>query len=175
MSDGLAFAEEKEMKKLTELAENGWFLDSFAFLGYTLRKDTPQKIIYSVDYQDIANDRKEYMDMFRAAGWEHVCSAADIHIFSAPAGTKPIYTDQHTKIEKYERGKKGSGILGIVLILLTVMTDVIDRFFINSGDSMTANIVHYTFLFFCIISFPVLMVYARFQYKIYRLRKRISL
>ncbi|MDI3411344.1 hypothetical protein QKW52_18370 [Bacillus sonorensis] len=38
MSDGLAFSEEKDMKKLSDMASKGWVLDSFAFMGYRLKK-----------------------------------------------------------------------------------------------------------------------------------------
>ncbi|MGG3891484.1 DUF2812 domain-containing protein [Metabacillus fastidiosus] len=104
-SGGLAFYEQKEMKKLSELAKKGWVLESFAFLGYKLRKIESQDIEYSVDYQKNPDD--DYFTYFEAAGWSHICSTGDgIHIFSAPSGTKPIYSDQETTIDKYEREKK---------------------------------------------------------------------
>lgn len=103
-SGGLAFSEDKELRKLEEYAGEGWVLDRFAFLGYQLRKAEPRKLQYSLDYQSHAD--KGYFDLFEEAGWTHVCSAGcEIHIFSAPLGINPIYTDKATTFDKYEREK----------------------------------------------------------------------
>ncbi len=73
MSEGLAFSEEKDMKKLSDMASKGWVLDSFAFMGYKLRKAEPQNLIYSIDYHDVGEESlAEYTEMFEAAGWERV-------------------------------------------------------------------------------------------------------
>ncbi|MEC2076215.1 DUF2812 domain-containing protein [Metabacillus fastidiosus] len=118
-SGGLAFYEEKEMKKLSKLAKEGWVLEGFAFLGYKLRKIESCNIDYSVDYQKNPDD--DYFTYFEAAGWSHVCSSGkEIHIFSAPAGTKPIYSDQETTIEKYEREKKSFGKYTLCFFISTV-------------------------------------------------------
>ncbi|HZG73628.1 MAG TPA: DUF2812 domain-containing protein, partial [Chondromyces sp.] len=96
-NNGLAFTEEKEMKKLADYAKQGWILEGFAGLGYKLKKSEPQNIVYSLDYQQEAD--QEYFSYFETAGWSHVCSAGkEIHIFSAPAGTEPIYSDRETTI-----------------------------------------------------------------------------
>src|SRR5665648_40036 len=68
---GLAFAEKKEMEKLSKLAEEGWILDSFAFLGYKLCKRNVEKLIYSVDYNDPPHaEQEEYLQIFREGGMD---------------------------------------------------------------------------------------------------------
>ncbi|ARW08869.1 hypothetical protein S101359_03891 [Bacillus atrophaeus] len=107
MSEGLAFSEEKDMKKLSDRASKGWVLDSFAFMGYKLKKAAPRNLIYSIDYHDVGEESlAEYTEMFEAAGWERVCSSQGMHIFSAEPGTSPIYSDQSTMREKYKRSEK---------------------------------------------------------------------
>lgn len=70
MSEGLAFSEEKDMKRLSDMACKGWVLDSFAFMGYKLRKAEPQNLIYSLDYRAVNDDSMdEYLDIFENAGW----------------------------------------------------------------------------------------------------------
>lgn len=102
LSGGLAFSEQRDMNKLSRLAAEGWILESFAFLGYYVRRSEPQQLTYAVDYNKVSDsDRADYCDIFEASGWTHVCSEERIHIFSAPIGTKPIYTDTDTKVEKY--------------------------------------------------------------------------
>lgn len=119
-SMGLAFFEEKEMKKLRKYAKEGWFLESFAPLGYKLRKGRPKDIEYSLDYNKGADE--DYYSYFEAAGWSHVCSTGnEIHIFSSPLGTKPIYSDKVTHIEKYEREHKQMGKLALPSLIVFVI------------------------------------------------------
>jgi hypothetical protein len=120
LNRGLAFSEDRDMQNFSDYAKEGWFLESFAFLGfgYKLRKGTPKKLIYSLDYRKDADD--EYFSLFKASGWSLVCSEAHIHIFSAPVGTKPIYTDQDTLIEKYEQEKNTMGRYALTFLLAAI-------------------------------------------------------
>ncbi|CDM69061.1 putative membrane protein [Clostridium bornimense] len=121
---GLAFNEEEDMKKLSEYAKEGWLLDSIVGgFFYKLRKDTPRNIIYSLDYQDNADE--EYFSIFKEAGWELVVSIGNkMNIFSAPAGTKSIYSDLDTEIDKYllmeYKCKKGVVVSSIIAVILTL-------------------------------------------------------
>jgi len=129
MIGGFAFTEESDMKKLRNYAKEGWILDSIVGgFFYKLRKAEPQNIVYSLDYQNEANE--EYFAIFKEAGWTPVVSLENqIYIFSAQEGTKPIYSDSKTEIDKYikvkKQVKKGviiSSIIAIVLIALLVLS-----------------------------------------------------
>ncbi|MDX8291703.1 DUF2812 domain-containing protein [Metabacillus indicus] len=120
-SAGLAFAEEREMKKLSKMAQKGWVLEKFSFMGYTLKKSNPRHLIYSLDYQNVKGDgAEEYYDVFRAAGWEPVTSIGSVHVFSAEEGTPPIHTEDESKAEKYAVMKNWFGSIACFLILLTI-------------------------------------------------------
>ncbi|AKN30982.1 hypothetical protein Ccar_09035 [Clostridium carboxidivorans P7] len=120
MSKGIAFSEHEEMQILSEYASKGWILYKFAFLGYKLKKANPQKLQYALDYRN--NTDKEYFSYFEEAGWHHVCSAANmIHIFSAPEGTKPIYTDNNTESEKYISEYKSMKKVAIPSLLCSIL------------------------------------------------------
>ncbi|MCI1944992.1 DUF2812 domain-containing protein [Clostridium luticellarii] len=107
ISNGLAFAEDEEMEMLSSYAKKGWILYKLDFFGYKLRKGEPKDLQYSLDYR--RDPDKEYFSYFKEAGWSHVCSSGNsIHIFSAPLGTKPIYTDSCTEIEKYMQQYKSA-------------------------------------------------------------------
>ena len=134
MIDGLAFSEESDMEKLKNYASQGWILeDIVGGFFYKLRKDKPQNIVYNLDYQTEADE--EYFTIFKQAGWKLVVSVENyIHIFSAQAGVKPIYTDCESEIDKYtnirNRARKGSIyslILAIVLIGLMVVSIIAFR------------------------------------------------
>ena len=126
---GFAFSENQDMEKLTKYAKDGWLLESIVGgFFYKLRKSEPSDIIYSLDYQTDANG--DYLSIMKEAGWDHVVSVGNqIHIFSAKAGTKPIYSDNETEQDKYvtvkNQTKKGSiytFITGIVLCLLMMVS-----------------------------------------------------
>ncbi|WP_130859457.1 DUF2812 domain-containing protein [Gracilibacillus phocaeensis] len=123
-SEGLAFGEEKDMERLSDYAKQGWILTGNQFLGYRLRKGEPQDLIYSVDTQQDADE--DYFLIFKEAGWTHLYSMGDIHYFSAPSGTKPIYSDKDSLRERFEQDKRFCGkyavhfltiVLGSVLLL----------------------------------------------------------
>ncbi|MFT4398762.1 DUF2812 domain-containing protein [Bacillus sp. SW14] len=152
MSEGLAFSEEKDMKRLSDMASKGWVLDSFAFMGYKLRKAEPRKLIYSIDYHDVGEESlAEYTEMFEAAGWERVCSSQGMHIFSAEPGTSPIYSDQSTMKEKYKRSEKAVRNVTCTLSFLTLLSITLHY---------VTGLSNWVPLAFLIVTFPFLVTYA---------------
>lgn len=131
MSSGLAFDEENDIKRMEKYAEKGWILESIVGgIFYKFRKDKPQKIIYSLDYQN--NVSYEYFNIFKEAGWNHVLSINNqIHIFSAKKGTNPIYSNYESEKEKYinmkvktKRWILNSSILAIILGILMIISSI---------------------------------------------------
>ena len=60
---GLAFDEERTLKKLNSLAKEGWILDKLTlWRGYRLRRGEPQELVYSMDFE-----------MFEMSGWKYIC------------------------------------------------------------------------------------------------------
>ena len=123
MIKGLAFSEESDMEKLEEYASEGWTLeDIVGGFFYKLRKDKAQNIIYNIDYQTDANE--EYFNIFKESGWNPVVSVDNyIHIFSAEAGTMPIYSDCESEIDKYTsiKNRSGKGALYSLVIAIILM------------------------------------------------------
>lgn len=119
MSEGLAFGEETDMKKLQLKSKEGWHLEKFAFMGYTLKKGEPAEYIYNIDYRELEDEEKdEYLNLFAEAGWTHVLSSQGMHFFRAAPGTKPIFTDQESIAEKHHNfGKPLVPIAGTVTLL----------------------------------------------------------
>jgi len=161
MIRGLAFSEESDMKKLSDYAKQGWILEGISggFL-YKLRKDTPQDLVYSLDYQTEADE--EYFSLFKEAGWKKVVSVENqMHIFSAQTGTKPIYSDGPSEIDKYirlknamKRGAIYSSIAGIVLIALLALSVFAARqIFIILLGFLVIDIFIFTFNFMPYLSY----------------------
>ncbi|MES1045867.1 DUF2812 domain-containing protein [Bacillus sp. Gen3] len=122
MSGGLAFSEDKDMEKLRQFSLKGWHVSDFKFMGYTLKKGESSDYIYSVDYRSLNEDEvEEYLDFFSSAGWSHIASEGDIHLFRADPGTIPIYSDRDTTAEKYANLALSMNYFAIPLVLITVI------------------------------------------------------
>lgn len=174
MSGGLAFDEEKDMKKLEQLASEGWIFDRFAFMGYRLRKAEGQELQYSLDYRKDADS--DYFAYFKEAGWKHEGSAENyIHIFSAPSGTAPIYTDSDSLVEKYtnEKSRMGKGALIMLATTLSIIAAlfVINYFSLFSDFEETVNtIIRILFIFSLIGLVFTFMPYLGYVYKLNKLK-----
>ncbi|SFJ98413.1 MULTISPECIES: DUF2812 domain-containing protein [unclassified Bacillus (in: firmicutes)] len=121
-SGGLAFSEDKDMEKLRRFSLKGWHVSDFQFMGYTLEKGESSDYIYNVDYRSLKEDEEEeYFYFFSSSGWSHIASEGNIHLFRAYPGTKPIYSDRDTSIEKYENSNRSVKCLAIPLVLITVL------------------------------------------------------
>ncbi|MFK3986828.1 DUF2812 domain-containing protein [Exiguobacterium mexicanum] len=116
---GLAFAEEREMKKLGEMAARGWHLEKFAPLGYTLVEGEPMDVRYSLDYRQRPDE--DYFELFAASGWEHVTSTGDeIHVFKGRPDAIPLYTDQTTTHDKYAQVERQMGKAALVFLVISI-------------------------------------------------------
>lgn len=116
---GLAFAEEREMKKLGEMAARGWHLEKFAPLGYTLVEGEPMDVRYSLDYRQRPDE--DYFELFAASGWEHVTSTGDeIHVFKGRPDAIPLYTDQTTTHDKYAQVERQMGKAALVFQVISI-------------------------------------------------------
>jgi len=122
-SNGLAFSEQKDMEKLAKKAKQGWMLKKFAFMGYRLEKSEPEDIQYSIDYRSLEKgEKEEYFELFQMAGWSHVCSNYDIHIFKAATGTQPIYSDPDSTVDKVSRLAKPIYSIAGFLVLFFIFS-----------------------------------------------------
>lgn len=126
MMGGLAFSESQDLAKLKKLAADGWLFDgiNMYILAYRLVKGEPQAIDYAIDYQ--LNPDPDYFSIFKEAGWSHLLSLGEIHYFSAPEGTQPIYSEPATRLEQYQtlhdQFQKYSFIFTLILGLMIVIT-----------------------------------------------------
>ncbi|HLR51810.1 MAG TPA: DUF2812 domain-containing protein [Candidatus Avamphibacillus sp.] len=121
-SGGLAFSEDKDMEKLHRFSLKGWHVSDFKFMGYTLEKGERSDYIYSVDYCSInESEEEEYFDLFSSAGWTHVTSEGDIHLFRASPDTKPIHSECETVAEKHDNLGGSMRWSAISLILITAL------------------------------------------------------
>ena len=102
----------------------------------------------------------------------YVLQENNIHIFCAPVGTKPIYTDIETTIEKYGREKE---IMGKGALLSLITTIVFMFLGAISSVGWLSEWVGAVTLILGILSLIILIFtglpYIAYQLKLHKLRK----
>jgi hypothetical protein len=122
INGGLAFTEQSDLRKLENYAQKGWIFEKIVFGGllYQLVQGPSSELSYSIDYQ--LNPDAEYFTFFKEANWTYVSSyGKQIHIFSAPKGNTPIYSDEVSEIDKYEIITKQLGKASLYTGLSTLL------------------------------------------------------
>lgn len=125
---GYAFDEKRALEKFRKLSKEGWILKKANILSYELVKGEKKEQIYSMDYRNFSKNKEvldEYIEIFRAGGWEYICSNQNMfHFFKADVGTKPIYTNKKEDAEKYRDTYKSTkiiAVLSLICLLLSVI------------------------------------------------------
>lgn len=144
VNQGWDIAEEKMLKRLSQFAKEGWLLESMTAMKFQLIKVTPEDLIYAMDYQKNVEDLDEYFAIFTEAGWSFVCELSGFRIFSAPKGTKEIYTDDTNLKEMILSRKKKVFLVWCVSVL-----GIAFNFFIE--DSLSNKIIEAMALLISII------------------------
>ncbi|WP_040758562.1 DUF2812 domain-containing protein [Sporosarcina newyorkensis] len=161
VSEGLAFSEAADMKKLHRKALQGWHLKRFRFAGYELEKGESEDVIYSIDYRLLGpNEQDEYFEMFATAGWMHVCSEYNMHIFKASSGTVPIYSDCESAQDKIRRQAIPVRKVALYVAGLTILLGLLMKF--TSGMMQTVSTV--SFIVALIVAIPSVMTYVATLY-----------
>lgn len=130
-----------------KMAKKGWLFYSFSNLGYKFKRGEPSDLIYCMDTLRVkGEDKEQYFGLFEESGWTHVSSVGDsIHFFLAPVGTKPIYTDRSTLIEKYRKGRndvfRGAGVLGVVFMVFLMLEGLFTRLLDNKILSLAVGVI----------------------------------
>ncbi|WP_075312919.1 DUF2812 domain-containing protein [Bacillus wiedmannii] len=166
-SNGIAFSEEKDLKKLRKYAAKGWIVKRFKRMGYELEKGVAEDVIFSLDIRELGeNELEEYIGMFELAGWEYICSSYNMHLFKAKPGTKPIYTDKETKREKIKNVRKP--VISTVAISTALLIVSYIVYSISSG--LLSTIFEIVFLVSLVITVPMLMTLIATYYHSLRTR-----
>jgi len=102
-----AWNDRKEENWLRGLALKGWHLESIAVVFYKFRRGEPADYTYRLDFQSSGKfDRREYLGLFRDAGWDFVGRNGAWYYFRTPTGkgaVPEIHTDTPSRVAKYRR------------------------------------------------------------------------
>ena len=100
--------DEQEEEWLRSMSQNGWHLSSGGLpCIYRFRAGEPRDYVYRLDYQiHKKSDQRDYLQLFRDAGWEHIGEMSPWHYFRKEAKegeALEIYTNVESKVAKYKR------------------------------------------------------------------------
>lgn len=161
MSEGLAFSEKKDMEKLRKLSSKGWQVTKFKVIGYGLEKGKKEDNIYSIDYRKLEfGEDEDYFELFSLAGWSHVCSSVDIHLFKAKPGTIPLYSEKETTIDRYNR--QGQPVYWFTTFLVAIA--FLLWIFATFSTGLTQQISKWVFITSFIMVIPALMTSSAILY-----------
>ena len=116
-SQGVAFDEASDMRRLSTLAAEGWRLIGCKGLRYVLEPAPPEQLIFALDY--MYEPDEVYIALCRASGWERVVTMDGmILVFKAAPGTPPMFstTESQQKLQRVHRR------LLVPVIVSTVVT-----------------------------------------------------
>lgn len=104
-----------EEKWLEQMAGQGWHLVRGGIL-FKFRRGEPAQVRYRLDYRTETRAKlREYLDLCRDAGWEHVYQFGNWHYFKTSDPSAPeLHTDPASLADRYKR------ILVLLVFLLLV-------------------------------------------------------
>jgi hypothetical protein len=110
-----AWNDEKEERWLGRMAKEGWHLTAPRGVFYRFEKGASAEYVFRLDYQSPRKfDRREYLGLFKDAGWDFVGEFGNWYYFRTPSGPGPapeIHTDLESRMAKYRR------LLGFLVII----------------------------------------------------------
>lgn len=126
-----AWNDEQEEAWLSEMAQQGWHLTKAGAFGtYTFEKGAPKDVVYRLDFRLRDVDKEEYLQLFVDAGWEHVGEMNGWQYFRtevAEGETPEIYTDDASKIKKYQR----------LLMFLTIVLPILSTSLFDLNEDLS--------------------------------------
>lgn len=122
---------------LNEQAEKGWELEKTGILARWKRTERTD-LTYSVDLAKPKQDREDrldYMELCREAGWELTALTGQMYIFKSQPGAElvPIHTDPELERKQYNKYYIRNTILGVVFLMLYF------GFWLALGSAMGSN------------------------------------
>lgn len=166
-----AWQDEMEERWLEKQAAAGWHLEQVAPFFYKFRCGEPARVVYRMDYKrTIDKDYAEYMDIFKASGWELVAEMANWHYYRISpdnSETPEIYSDDRSKAHKYRRLL--TGLVPAMVVFITIFNPSLSRGLLNARDQGIAWVYQASIAFRIVILLLLIYMIIRILMKIRRL------
>lgn len=156
---GLAFDEDRAIKKISAMAKKGWILEKMTLFRYRLVKSEQKDLVYSMDYKELEKNDDEYFLLFENSGWKHMCSYGPFHFFAASPGSVPIYTDKENYLNKYSSCNKTYKTTAVISLSILILVALIQILLGNKiSGTMLGNVLFFIGVVSAIFAAPSIMV-----------------
>jgi hypothetical protein len=173
----LPWQDEKEETWLEEMSKTGWHLKSVQLpCVYSFEKGVPCRNVYRLDYMLMKKDKlDEYLQIFQDAGWDYVGEMSNWRYWRkrvVNGETPEIFTDNESKIRKYQR------LLAIMGFFLVFLIFISMNMLINQpwGDFDNAPLINAIYLFGALCYAVIIPIYVvvviKLIQRINRLKKK---
>ena len=114
-------------RKLEQMAEKGFLLESLSNWGFRYRRSEPAKVRYCLTYFPEASifdgrlteGQQTYADYCAAAGWEFVSAYGPMQIFrSTREAPTPIETDEGEKLQAIHKSMMKTSVAAYIMLLV---------------------------------------------------------
>lgn len=115
----------KEEKWLEEMSVEGWHLLQVG-IPYTYRfsRGEPQRYTYRLDFMYLNKEKlADYLQVFQDAGWEYLGEMSNWRYWRKAVRvgeTAEIFSDNESKIKKYQRVTLFLGFMLLILVMLGI-------------------------------------------------------
>lgn len=120
--------DEKEEAWLGQMSGQGWHFKTVETPGfYVFERGNPIDFVYRLDFFVGRDDLANYQQLFEDAGWNYLGKMGGWQYFrqeAAQAKLQEIYTDNDSKIKKYQRIMVFLIILAPVLLSAVILTSI---------------------------------------------------
>lgn len=152
LGNGLAVYPEKDMQMLANMSKRGFHVIGINAFGlYKFEKGDPEDYIYDLNTEcHLTPDFEAY---YLQSGWQPIVINDSFQIFRAKVGTKPIFTDNTSKIGILKINRKEFFIMSSILLILQVLVWTLDARLNWGIAGMIIKIVLWVLFVFSFIPF----------------------
>ena len=164
-SSGLAFQPERELRLFRDMALKGEHLSGTAMAGHGWQFTPGEKENVIFDMTTDPEADENFFAMCKEAGWNHVLSLTDTHIFKAPPGTVALHTDDELEVEVLENQRnlfaKYSAISAVFLAAAVLLTMNVEWYMVVEVAIMVLALLPVVYTWMPLVGFQSKLSKAR--------------
>ena len=169
---GLSCCVDEDLQRLSQWAAEGWQVVAVRRMAVVLERTSPARVEFALDYQHYPDD--EYFELCRIAGWVHVVSLSQsIHLFSAPSGTRSMFSVHDTTmvLRAQQRLQRAVLLSGLALILVIwLVTALVWPWSATHADGLLAWVLVGSG-FVSMYALMVMVWYTALPWAVYQMRR----